>query len=109
MDVPEKRALLVLTLSASAQKQGSGTCKWYLFSLSWGDHPYSLLSGRVSPCGQEKKASTCVQVLAQELTPGETSNLLCKMGLAIHTKKGMANHFSILALRPHEQYEKAKR
>ena len=24
-------------------------------------------------------------------------------------EKGMANHFSILALRPHEQYEKAKR
>jgi len=23
-------------------------------------------------------------------------------------EKGMANHFSILALKPHEQYEKAK-
>jgi len=31
------------------------------------------------------------------------------LGKFIVLGKGMANHFSILALRPHEQYEKAKR
>ena len=88
MDVPEKRALLVLAPSASAQNQGSGTCKRYLLSLSWGDRPYSLLSGRISPCGQEKNVSSCVQVLAWGLTPGETINLLYKMGLTIHNGEG---------------------
>ena len=32
--------------------------------------------------------------------------VLTKCGLL---EKGMANHFNIIALRPHEQYEKAKR
>ena len=39
-------------------------------------------------------------------TDGSCWRVLTKCGML---EKGTANHFSILALKPHEQYEKAKR